>query len=280
MRHNREVIETAGTHATDLFTDWAIEYLNERKGKEPFFLYLPYTAPHIPLQPPQEWEEKVKKREPGISETRAKLVALIEHMDNGVGRVLATLEKNGMMDNTLIIFTSDNGGHAPSEANNGIYRGAKEDMFEGGIRVACGIYWKGKIKAGSVTDNFAMSFDLFPTICEVAGVNIPYPIDAISILPTLLGQEQITDNRTVHWIRREGNQRYGGRSYYATRQGNFKILQNTPFEPMQFFNLAADVVEQKPLDPSVDFRDIYRQLFQSQMDHINLSGAVPWQKAE
>ena len=280
MRHNREVIEVQGTHATELFTDWAIEYLNGRKGQEPFFLYLPYTAPHVPLQPPSEWEEKVKKRESGISETRAKLVALIEHLDDGVGRVLATLEKNGMMDNTLIIFASDNGGHAPSEASSGIYRGAKEDMYEGGIRVAGGMCWKGKIKAGSVTDNFAMLFDLFPTICEVAGAKISHPIDAISILPTLLAQEQITDNRTVYWVRREGNLRYGGMAYYAARLGKYKILQNTPWEPIQFFDITADPVEQKPLDTTKDFRDIYRQLFQSQMEHIRQAGAVPWQKVE
>ena len=281
MRHNREIIETQGTHATELFTGWAIEYLNERKGNEdPFFLYLPYTAPHNPLQPPVEWEDRVKKREPGISATRAKLVALIEHLDDGIGQVLTTLEKNGMMDNTLIIFASDNGGYAPSEANNGIYRGAKEDMFEGGIRVACGIYWKGRIKAGSVTDNFAMLFDLFPTICEVAGAKIPYPIDAISILPTLLGEEQITDNRTVYWVRREGNMSYGGMAYYAARTGYLKILQNTPWEPIQFFNLAVDPVEQSPLNPTIDFSDKYRQLFQNQMEHIRLAGAIPWQKAE
>ena len=278
MRFNHQVIEPQG-HATDLFSDWAVEYINEQKGKsDPFFLYLAYNAPHTPVQPPNEWEDKIKQREPNISERRAKLVALIEHLDEGVGKVLTSLEKNGMMDNTLIIFTSDNGGHAPSEANNGIFRGAKEDMYEGGIRVAGGMYWKDKIKAGSVTDNFALLFDLFPTICEVAGAKIPHVIDGISILPTLLGQEQITDTRTVYWVRREGNLRYGGMAYYATRQGNYKILQNTPYESVQFFNLAVDPVEQNPLSTTGDFRDTYRQLFQSQMEHIRLSGAVPWQK--
>ena len=279
MRFNHQTTTPQG-HATDIFSDWAVEYLNEQKGKkEPFFLYLAYNAPHTPVQPPKEWEEKVKTRETGISERRAKLVALIEHLDDGVGKVLAALEKNGMMENTLIIFSSDNGGHAPSEANNGIYRGAKEEMYEGGIRVAGGMCWKNKIKAGSVTDKFAMLFDLFPTICEVAGAKIPYPIDGISILPTLLGQEQITDNRTVYWVRREGNMRYGGKAYYAARNSNYKILQNTPWEPIQFFDLATDPVEQKPLDPAKEFREIYRQLFTDQMEHIRLSGAVPWQKA-
>jgi arylsulfatase A-like enzyme len=231
------------------------------------------------VQPPKEWEDRVKKREPDISANRAKLVALIEHLDDGIGRVLAALEKNGMMDNTLIIFSSDNGGQVDVGANNGIYRGAKQDMYEGGIRVAGGMYWKGRIKAGSVANNFAMLSDLFPTICEVAGAKITHPIDGISILPTLLGQEQITDNRTVYWVRREGNMRYGGLAYYAARHGNYKILQNTPWEPIQFFNLATDPVEQKPLDPAKDFPEIYRRLFMSQMEHIRLAGAVPWQKS-
>jgi len=281
MRFNNQTIDTKGPHATDLFTDWTIDYLNEQKGKkEPFFLYLAYNAPHTPVQPLKQWEDKVKVREPGISEKRAKLVALIEHLDEGVGRVLDALEKNGMMENTLIIFTSDNGGHAPSEANNGIFRGAKEDMYEGGIRVPCGIFWKGKFKPGTVTDNFAMLSDLVPTLCEIAGAGIAHPIDGISILPTLLGQLQITDNRTVYWVRREGNMRYGGMAYYAARQGNYKILQNTPWEPIQFFNLAVDPMEQNPLNTTGDFQDIYRQLFQSQMEHIRLSGSVPWQKPE
>jgi len=280
MRYNRDTIETKGTHATDLFTNWAIEYLNGQKEKKgPFFLYLAYTAPHNPLQPPKAFEDRVKAREPGITDTRAKLVGLIEHMDDGVGRVLATLEKNGMMDNTLIIFVSDNGGWGPGQPNNGIYRGNKEDMYEGGIRVACGMYWKDKIKA-NVTDNFAMHFDLLPTICEIAGVSIPKNVDGISILPTLLGQKQVTDNRTVYWVRREGNMNYGGLAYYATRQGNYKILQNTPWEPIQFFNLATDPVEQKPLDTSKDSPAVYKQLFQSQMEHIRQAGAVPWQKTK
>ena len=280
MRHNRQVIETKGTHATDLFTQWTIEYLNERKGKqEPFFLYLAYNAPHTPIQPPSEWEAIVKRREPQMSEDRAKLVALIEHLDHGVGQVLDALEKNGMMNNTLIIFSSDNGGQLSVGANNGFLRGGKQDMYEGGIRVIGGFLWKDRIKAGSVTDNFAVLFDLFPTICEVAGAKITHQIDAISILPTLLGQQQVTDNRTVHWLRREGGDYYGGMAYYATRNGNFKIVQNSPWEPIQFFNLATDPAEQNPLDRDKEFQHIYRQLFRNQTQHIRRSGAVPWQKA-
>ena len=277
MRYNQQVIESNGTHATDLFTDWSVEYLNERIGKqEPFFLYLAYNAPHTPIQPPKEWEEKVKQREKGISEKRANLVALIEHLDYGVGRVLAALEKNGMMENTLVIFSSDNGGDLDSGANNGIYRSGKRSLYEGGIRVTCGMCWKGKIKASTVTDNFAMLFDLFPTICEAAGTKIPHSVDGISILPTLLGQKQITDDRIMYWMLREGGNN-GGVAHYAARRGNYKILQNTPWEPIQFFDISSDPAEQKPLNTSKDFHNIYIQLFQNQMNHIRLSGSVPWQ---
>lgn len=110
MRRNQEIINPQG-HATEIFSDWAIDYIQERaKEENPFFLYLAYNAPHTPIQPPVEWLEKVKKRESGMDETRAKIVALIEHLDEQVGRVYTSLEETGQLENTLIIFTSDNGG--------------------------------------------------------------------------------------------------------------------------------------------------------------------------
>ena len=110
FRENRREIDPPG-HATDLITEWGIDYVNNRKGKdEPFFMYLSYNAPHTPIQPPQDWFEKVKAREAGISDKRAKLVALIEHMDDGIGQVINALKINGQYENTLTIFSSDNGG--------------------------------------------------------------------------------------------------------------------------------------------------------------------------
>ena len=95
MRENLKEIDPQG-HATEIFSDWAIRYLSDMKQKqEPFFLYLAYNAPHTPIQPPQEWLEKVKKREPSLPEKRAKIVALIEHLDYNVGRVYEALEQNG-----------------------------------------------------------------------------------------------------------------------------------------------------------------------------------------
>src|ERR1041384_2109509 len=135
MRRNLEVVEPKG-HATDVFTGWACDYLEERaKALAPFFLYLAYNAPHGPVQPPPDWLDKVRQREPGISERRAKLVALIEHLDAGIGKVLDALERLGLAGNTLLIFTSDNGGLLTDGANNGPWRSGKTHMYEGGLRV-------------------------------------------------------------------------------------------------------------------------------------------------
>ena len=136
MRRNQEIIDPPG-HATDLFTDWACEYLTDRgtSANKPFFLYLAYNAPHDPIQPPSEWLAKVRQREPGMADNRAALVALIEHMDAGIGRVLDTLDRLKLTDNTLIFFTSDNGGILGHGANNGPWRSEKQHLYEGGLRV-------------------------------------------------------------------------------------------------------------------------------------------------
>ncbi|MEL6844563.1 MAG: sulfatase/phosphatase domain-containing protein, partial [Bacteroidota bacterium] len=158
--------------------------------------------------------------------------------------------------------------------SNGELRGGKQDMYEGGIRVPTFFYWKDKIKPGSKTNRLGMLMDLFPTFCEVAGVDQPDGLDGMSISPTLLGKEQITDDRPVFWMRREGY-RYGGQAYYAARFGDLKILQNTPYEPIQLFNIKNDEYEETPLDPT-ELED-YKQIRLYLQEHIRESGAIPWQ---
>lgn len=276
MRLNEKVVNPQG-HATDIFTNWVLDYVGTPKTEaHPFFMYLAYNAPHDPVQPPAEYVQKVKKREKGISDKRAKLVALIEHMDWNIGRVLDKLESSGLLENTLVIFTSDNGGVLGNEANNGPCRGGKQDLYEGGIRVPAAFMWKNRITPGSVFPGLALTMDLFPTLCEVAGVQPAQPIDGISLLPSLIGEKQDTDNRTVFYMRREGNLKYGGMVYYAARFRNYKILQNTPWEPMQFFNLKEDPYELHPLEKkgNKEYEELFRQLTR----HIRQSGAIPWQQ--
>lgn len=274
MRLDGKEINPKG-HATDLFTQWSIDYINDRaKSDRPFFLYLAYNAPHTPIQPPADWLDRVKKRKLGIDGKRAKLVALIEHLDDGIGKVIAALKNAGVNDNTLVIFTSDNGGQLGVGANNGSLRAGKQDMYEGGISVPMCAVWPGKIKSGMRSERVALTMDLYPTICEAAGAKIAHEIDGRSILPMLLGKSQPAEDRFLFWVRREGGG-YGGRAYYAARYGDYKLVQNSPFEPMELYNLKDDPQEQKPLNRK---HKMYQTLSMALRNHIIEAGAVPWQK--
>jgi arylsulfatase A-like enzyme len=274
MRLNDKEIDPQG-HATDLFTKWAVDYIAEQaKLDKPFFLYLAYNAPHTPIQPPADWLKRTKSRQKYLSDKRAKLVALIEHLDDSIGKILAALKDCGASDNTLVIFTSDNGGQLNVGANNGALRAGKQDMYEGGIRVPMCAAWPGKIKAGSRSERIALTMDLFPTICEAAGTNTKNQIDGRSILPTLLGKSQPAEERFLFWVRREGGG-YGGQAYYAVRYGDYKLVQNNPFEPMQLYNLKDDPQEKNPLSKK---HRMYQKLFAALRNHIIEAGAIPWQK--
>ena len=275
MRLDRDEIDPQG-HATDLFSQWAAEYIKAQAEKEnPFFLYLAYNAPHTPIQPPEEWLARVRAREPEMKKVRAKLVALIEHMDDGIGKVLGALDASGAASNTLIVFVSDNGGQLRVGANNGPLHGGKQDMYEGGIRVPMCASWPGHIPAGTECNDVDMTMDLFPTIATACGVSFSHTIDGRSFLPTLRGESQTEEDRTLFWVRREGGRGHGGRAYYAARQGRYKLLQNSPFEPYVLFDLEKDPGEEQPLRKN---HRAYRELSDALREHINASGTVPWQR--
>lgn len=275
MRLNRQTIEPEG-HATDLFTRWAIDYLETRRGNPaPFFLYLAYNAPHDPIQPPAEWLARVTGREPGISDKRARLVALIEQMDDGIGQVLTALRAKGLDRETLIIFTSDNGGLLSVGGTNGSLRGGKQDLYEGGIRVPMIAAWPDRIPAGARSERIALHMDLYATICEAAGVRAGPGIDGRSILPTFRGENQPEVVRDLFWMRREGGTKYRGQDYYAVRRGPWKMLHNSPFEPLQLFNLDQDPLEQRDLFASEP--KVAQELTAALQLHLQRAGAVPWQ---
>ncbi len=278
MRHNLETVDPKG-HATDVFTTWACDYLTERAAaKSPFFLYLAYNAPHGPVQPPKEWLEKVKQREPGIAEKRAKLVALIEHLDDGIGRVLSTLDKLHLADNTLVFFTSDNGGLLPDGANNGPWRSGKTHMYEGGLRVPGAARWPGHIAPGSHTGHDVLTMDLFATIAEASGTNAPANIDATSFLPTLLGQPQPETRHQHYFVRREGGPMYGGKTIEAYIKGDWKILQDSPFAPQELYNLKSDPYE--TTDLAERNKPIFREMASDLRKQVQRGGQVPWQRPE
>jgi arylsulfatase A-like enzyme len=147
-------------------------------------------------------------------------------------------------------------------------------MYEGGIRVPMCAVWPGRIKPGARSGRVGLTMDLFATIREAAAASITHRIDGRSILPTLLGKRQPAEDRFLFWVRREGGH-YGGRAYYAARYGDYKLVQNSPFEPMQLFNLKDDPQEQNPLGTR---NRMYPKLFGALRNHIIEAGAVPWEK--
>ena len=276
MRRNQEVIDPQG-HATDIFTGWACDYLAERaKAGGPFLLYLAYNAPHDPVQPPPEWLEKVKQREPGLPEKRARLVALIEHLDAGIGKVLAELDRTGIATNTLVIFTSDNGGLLANGANNGPWRSGKGHMYEGGLRVPGAARWPGVIKPATSTDRLTLTMDIFATACAVAGVQPPPKIDGASFLPTLRGETEARERPDCYFVRREGGAAYGGKTIEAFRRGDWKLLQDSPFAALELYDLKSD--PQETIDLATKRREIFNELGAALRQQIQRGGSTPWQK--
>ena len=275
MRHDRDVIDPEG-HATDLFTQWACDYITQRSTEDaPFFLYLAYNAPHDPIQPPPDWVEKVKAREPGMSDIRAKLVALIEHMDHGIGKVLDTLDQLNLTDDTLVIFTSDNGGVLKYEANNGPWRSEKQHMYEGGLRVPFAARWPGQIEAGAHLQPTAISMDIAATLCDIAGVKTPETMDGISLKDVLTGQAEALPERDHYFVRREGGPAYGGLTIQALRRGDWKIVHDSPFAPQELYNMKADPKETNEMSKKAP--KIFNDLRTALQAEVQKAGSVPWQ---
>jgi arylsulfatase A-like enzyme len=276
MRNNREVIQPQG-HATDLFSQWSCEYIRDAaKRDEPFFLYLAYNAPHTPIQPPQDWLDRVKKRQPDINPQRAKLVALIEHMDHGIGQVVDCLDEVGVAKNTLVIFTSDNGGQSNVGANNGPLRDGKQSVYEGGLKVPLCAVWPGKIAPGSQVAGRGITMDLFATTCEAADAKVEHVIDGTSWLNEWTGGKgESRPDRDLFFHRREGGERYGGLTINAVRRGPWKLLQNSPFSPLELYNLATDPLETNNLTEK--HRPKFAELSRALRQQIQRGGAVPWQ---
>tara|TARA_Y100001934_G_scaffold85481_1_gene106189 strand:- start:1068 stop:2408 length:1341 start_codon:yes stop_codon:yes gene_type:complete len=275
MYLNDKEIDPKG-HATDLFSEWAVDYIREQKTHEkPFFLYLAYNAPHTPIHPPKEWLAKVKKREPNMTPKRAGLVALIEHMDDGIGKVLNALKSTGQEKDTLVIFSSDNGGQLNVGANNSPWRLGKQDMYEGGLRVSTIAKWPDRIKAGSQSAHIGATMDIYPTLAELTGVKIDHTIDGLSFLPTVLGKNGQQKHDELYFCRREGNNRYQGLTTQALRRGDWKVLQNSPFSPIELYNLKNDPYETTDLaqENLAVFNDMTRRL----RLHIQNGGRVSWQ---
>ncbi|GAB6185258.1 hypothetical protein JCM17478_07600 [Thermopirellula anaerolimosa] len=282
MRQDQRVIDPAG-HASDLFSDWACDYLRTWAAREqspsgrPFFLYLAYNAPHVPIQPPTEALAAYRHRHPDASAERAGLAALIEHMDAGIGRVLNTLRELGLEEKTLVLFSSDNGGQLNVGASNGPYRDGKGTVYEGGIRVPMIARLPGRISAGTQSDAVALTMDLFTTVLDAAGIPKPPEADGVSLMPILTGNAKETPERDLFWVRLEQ-----GRWIWAARRGNWKLVRPLPPKDRpardELYDLAADPRETTDLS---DRRPEELRLMQELLErHIAASRDVPWKPGE
>ena len=279
LRKNKEVIEGNGIHATDLFTNWADEYLKQRSiKKEPFFLFLAYNAPHFPIQPPKEWVEKVQKREPDMSEGRVKAVAFVEHTDDQIGRILKSLEDYKLSDNTVIFFTSDNGGSSSHFQENDPWRGGKQDHYDGGLKVPFCVRWPGTVKAGSKSDYQGLTFDIFSTCVEAAGGTPSDNLDAVSLLPLLKGEDFSTPDRELYFVRREGGGDRAGMAYHALIKDGYKLMHNRPMAPLELYNITKD--PQETTDLLKKETDRVRKMTNRLEYHIKRGGMTPWMGPE
>ena len=240
----------------------------QRRRHKPWFLYLAYNAPHTPIQPPDAWLQKVKDREPGISDRRARLVALIEHLDAGIGRVSGIAPTSGAEDNTIIVFTSDNGGQVDVGANNGPLRDGKQSMYEGGLRIPGCIRVPGQTLAGSSTDAVCTTADFLPTLVELVGGEVTGAIDGVSLRPLLANPQAAWPEREVYFIRREGGLRYAGLTIEAVLKGNLKLVHNLPTSKLELFDLSLDPGE------TTDLADQRRQRTSRDGSAIAVSSAT------
>lgn len=267
------------TYAHDLIMDKTVEWI-DRQHDKPFFCFLPVTIPHAAMHVPEkyaapfrkkfpEFENKVGRygnNKPFAKNPAAQFAGMMTALDEGIGRILNTLERHQIDTNTIILLSSDNGphkegGHMPKYFNsNGGLRGFKRDLYEGGIRCPLLVRWPGKIKAGTTSDHISAHWDLFPTFCELAGTETPDDLDGISFLPALLGAEQ-KQHEYLYWEFFEG----GGKR--AVRIGKWKAVQNQVNREgqnasIEIYDLESDRAETRNLaDQNAELITRVRNIF-------------------
>jgi len=271
--HNQQKVMLEGNagrktevYGPEIIHKQALKFLEDNKDK-PFFMYYPSIIPHAELFAPEEYLAKYRgKFNPELNykgvddgpdykiggygsqpESHAAFAAMVDYLDMQVGEIVAKLKELGIFENTLIIFTSDNGPHQEGGADpdyfnsKGIFRGYKRDLYEGGIRVPMVAVWEGNIAAGTESNHISAFWDVFPTLAEITGISTPENLDGISFLPTLLGKEQ-AQHDFLYW---EFHER-GGRK--ALRKGDWKLVNYNVFDPakttVELYNIASDPGEQ------------------------------------
>ncbi len=248
---DNDYMDNKGIYTHDLFTSKAIDYVKQQNDQQPFFLYLAYTIPHLALTVPNDSKEQYldlgwPKREMDTqghyrndTEGNTTYAGMVSRMDRDIGQLLETLKKQGLDDNTLVVFTSDNG-HEYDKGffdSNGSLRGKKRDLYEGGIRVPFIAKWPNKIKANSTSHHISAFWDMMPTFCDLAGGKQCPKTDGISMKNTLLGNKDQAQHQFLYW---EFNERRG--PLQAIRKDDWKLVKKFN-QPIELYDLAKDISE-------------------------------------
>ncbi|WP_024479554.1 sulfatase-like hydrolase/transferase [Cellulophaga baltica] len=240
LEHNGTTLQE-NEYLTDAFSREASRFIREAKNKnKPFFLYLAYNAPHVPLEAKKEDLDKFKHIE---DKDRRTYAAMVYAIDRGVGSIVKNLKKTGQFENTLIIFLSDNGGHTGHGANNFPLTGRKGDTWEGGYRVPMFFHWPNKIPKGQKFDFPVSSLDFYPTLNYLAGATIPENkiLDGKNIWKAFTSNQNPHDKETLFAMRhREGY------TDVAARQNDWKAVK-VHQEPWKLYNITNDISEKTDL---------------------------------
>lgn len=256
---NKLIQMKAKQYSPDLMTAEAEKFLRENAGG-PFFLYLPYTIPHVALQVPKDSLDEYAGKFPETpydgskgyqpqAQPHAAYAAMVTRLDTYVGRVMALLKELQVDEKTVVFFSSDNGaiqdaGSDPDYFHStGPFRGYKTQLYEGGIRAPFIARWPGKIKAGSTNTHVSAFWDLLPTFVELAGGKAPAGLDGISFVPALLGKGEQKRHEFLFW---EYHERGGSQ---AIRLGDWKAIRlgimNRADSPIELYDLAHDIAEKE-----------------------------------
>ena len=219
---NGKEIYRDGKYFPDMMVDEAISFIDHDKEQDqPFFMYFAMNMPHYPYQGDEKWLNYYNGK--GVRYPRNLYNAFVSTLDERIGRLLAALDARGLKDDTIVVFQSDHG-HSTEErahgggGNSGIYRGAKQSVFEGGLRAPAIIRWPGKIPAGEARDQWVGSIDLLPTLAKLAGTDVSkLQLDGKDITPIIQSASAPTPHKSMQWLL--GNQ-------WAVRHENWKLMEN------------------------------------------------------
>jgi arylsulfatase A-like enzyme len=234
INQNGVLIKDSENYLTDQLADYAIRFI-EANRERPFLCYIPFNAIHGPFQAPKELVDQYAD-EP--DRERRIVKAMLDSMDTNIGRVLESLRTNDLMEDTLIIFLSDNGGHEASPSLP--LRGKKATYWEGGLRVPFCISWQGKLPGGGRYRQPVSSLDIMPTLITAAGgrVEADWQLDGVNLLPYLSGKVSEAPHESLYWV-------WGPRK--AIRSGNFKAVSHNHGKTFELYDLSKDISEQNNL---------------------------------